>query len=68
MGQLYCKVGLLQKRPVRPRDTRTNGKLCLPTRSMWFENGILRTFKTFNKTIFFNVCFRGLKLIRFNKV
>ena len=50
-----CKVGqLLQKRPVHLGDTRANGNPCLPTGSVWFENGILRTFnfrKTFNKTI-----------------
>ena len=51
---------LLQKRPVHLRDTRTNGNQCLATGSMRFGNGILRTFdfwKTFNKTISFNVCF-----------
>ena len=66
VGRLYCKVGqLLQKRPVHLRDTRANGNPYLPTGSMWFENGILRTFnfrKTFNKAISFNVCFQEAKI------
>ena len=51
---------LLQKGPVRLRDTRTSGTACLPTGLMRFENGILRAFnfrKTFNKIICFNAYF-----------